>query len=632
MSLRRKLILMFLGLAVLPLLLLASLSNWYAQGILRTSAQAQIQELAGDLGEEIREQGSRIRWELASLARDLIPLDTLPPPEGDGRERPEQGWTLGDPAISRAVYVGIGPGTGSLRIVRGSIPTTSYRCVDGLGAGIVELSVDALHKGEARVLTAGFWADDLLETMPKGRNRETYLLEKETGRVLLSTECERETTAMAMVETEGPAAGLSSGQRGGHFRFKEEGEARFGGFADVTGTSWRVVTTAPPVPVASSIRQMVGAYWVFVLLLAFTTALSFYMLLGRFTRSLRELARAAEEIGTGELDPWLPLPTSGEVGQLTLAFSRMLARIRQMMAKVDQSGRLAVVGQLSAYLAHEIRNPLSSIKLNLQRLHRWARNGSIPEFCLEPVEISLKEVDRLNASVSGVLELSSAPNSSLEPVSLHTLVQEAAGLLSARFQRQGVALTLDLDAEADRVLARVGQMKSVILNLMVNALEAQPDGGRLEIRSVLTRGAELGGPAVALHFRDEGKGIPPEIRDRIFEPFFSTKPGGSGIGLAMAAQAVQDCLGDLYLEPALSTESGAEFVVLLPLAAVEAGSSVRVLRHVDPWGGTRAQWRRASGKPGSAGNADSGVPSHLTTPEGLRALLSLANDDTEEVN
>jgi nitrogen fixation/metabolism regulation signal transduction histidine kinase len=81
---------------------------------------------------------------------------------------------------------------------------------------------------------------------------------------------------------------------------------------------------------------MVLAYWIFVLGLAISTIIAFSMALGKFTKSLQELARAAEEIGTGELDPWLPLPTSGEVGQLTLAFSRMLSRIRQMMAKVER--------------------------------------------------------------------------------------------------------------------------------------------------------------------------------------------------------------------------------------------------------------------------------------------------------
>jgi len=302
------------------------------------------------------------------------------------------------------------------------------------------------------------------------------------------------------------------------------------------------------------------------------------------------------------------------------------------MTKVDQSGRLAVVGQLSAYLAHEIRNPLSSIKLNLQRLMRWTKNASLPEFCFEPLEISLREVERLSASVSGVLELSRAQDGPKETVSLHHLVEEASDLLSARFRRQGVELVLDLDAEADRALARAGQVKSVILNLMVNALEAQPSGGRLEIRSELSRAPELRLPVVALHFKDDGTGVPPDVRDRIFEPFFTTKPGGSGIGLAMAAQAVRDNGGDLYLEPAPLRDSGAEFVLVFPLPAISSTVAPTPKDRVPSVSRAPRRWsppkpatdERVPGRPK--------VPAHLMTPEGLEAVLALTLADPEEVN
>jgi nitrogen-specific signal transduction histidine kinase len=193
-------------------------------------------------------------------------------------------------------------------------------------------------------------------------------------------------------------------------------------------------------------------------------------------------------------------------------------------------------------------------------------------------------------------------------------------------------LKLDLDAEADRVLARVGQVKSVILNLMVNSLEAQPDGGWLEIHSELARGSDLGSPLVAVHFKDNGGGIPSEIRDRVFEPFFTTKAGGSGIGLAMASQAVQDCGGSLYLEPSLSAESGAEFVVALPLAAVEAAVTMDVAQDLESWSGVPARWRQPADSDEGGEPADAGLPPHLMSPEGLKAVLALSRKDPEGVN
>lgn len=627
MSLRRKLILLFMGLAVLPLLVLAAFSYWYAQGILRETVQGQLHETAVVIGEEFKTRATGVEQELASLTSSIGVQPELAWGDLVRKAQAREGALL-----ARAEFFEAEDDMGEVTPLLGVRPSDSFQCTDAGGSQLVIFTAGGLGVGSGDRILAGFWASELLGPMSGPNSQRSHLVDMENGTTVFSPDCSTFQVGRAVgwggivLGRQKPVGPPST------FAYREAGKRHLGAFVPVPGSDWGVVATAPPFSVVSSIGQMVVAYWLFVLILSLSTALAFSMLLGKFTKSLQELARAAEEIGTGELDPWLPLPTSGEVGQLTLAFSRMLTRIRQMMAKVDQSGRLAVVGQLSAYLAHEIRNPLSSIKLNLQRLQRWARNGSIPEFCVEPVEISLKEVDRLSAAVSGVLELSSAPDSPLEPVGLHSLVGEAADLLSARFRRQNVSLTLDLDAEADRVLGRVGQIKGVILNLMVNALEAQPDGGGLEIRSELTREPEIGGPVVALHFTDDGKGVSAEIRDRVFEPFFSTKAGGSGIGLAMASQAVQDCLGDLYLEPSVSSEGGAEFVVLLPLAAVEAGTAPELRRDLEPWTGVPPHWRRRSGVGGSVAKTGVGMPPHLMAPNALNAILPISDEEPEEVN
>jgi signal transduction histidine kinase len=208
--------------------------------------------------------------------------------------------------------------------------------------------------------------------------------------------------------------------------------------------------------------------------------------------------------------------------------------------------------------------------MNLQRLLRWTLAGQLPESCLEPLEISLKEVERLNASVTGVLQMSRAGEGPREVVGLHDVLGEATELLGSRFEMQGVGLNLDLDADADFVLARPGQLKSVALNLMMNALEAQPDGGELTIKTALVGSPEIGGPAISIRFQDQGPGVPFGLRERIFEPFFTAKDGGSGIGLAMAKQAVEDSGGKLLLAPPLPPQAGAEFVMLFPLASFDA--------------------------------------------------------------
>jgi len=645
MSLRNKIVLLFGLLAVVPMLALAAFSYSHAQGLLRATVHAQLYETAQAVAESLDRRAREIDGALGALAASV---DSAPSPESlakalEGALALEGNGGRGDAApdalLRRAAFVELRDALGPIRMLSGASPEVSILCRSGQTSSILEFSRRVYAGGEAFRITAGFWTSTLVSGEGHSPSHAVLILDPSDGSMVYADECREGTVGIgALVPALELEKGLSSLEEGEPFSYKEEGEKRLGAVARTGNSSWVAVATAPPTPAAASLDRLVVTYWLFVLGLGVFTALAFSILLGRFTKSLRELTRAAEEIGVGELDPWLPVPTSGEIGQLTITFSRMLARIRQMMTQVDQNGRLAVVGQLSAYLAHEIRNPLSSIKLNLQRLKRWTDRGSIPSFCREPLEISLKEVERLNASVSGVLQLSRAQDSPKEVVSLHDLVGEAAELLASRFQRRRVELRLDLDAEADRVRGRPGQLKSVILNLMVNALEAQSDGGYLEVRTELAREPEVGGPVLALHFKDGGRGIPPEIRDRIFEPFFTTKAGGSGIGLAMAFQSVRENDGDLYLEPSISTAAGAEFVAVFPLAPVEEGATPKPLGEQPLLGrGTAAaaaspRWA-ATPRPTPGGSSgESGVPAHLMTPEGLEAVLALSPSDSEDVN
>jgi signal transduction histidine kinase len=241
-------------------------------------------------------------------------------------------------------------------------------------------------------------------------------------------------------------------------------------------------------------------------------------------------------------------------------------------------------------------------------------------------------VERLNSSVNAVLQLSRSQDGPREVVGVHVLLDEARALLADRFRRRKVDLRMELDAGADWILARPGQVKSVILNLMVNALEAQPEGGRLCVRSELVRNPGDKGPAVALHFRDDGPGIPAEIRDRVFEPFFTTKKNGSGIGLAVAAQAVRDNGGHMYLAEDRKLDEGAEFVVVFPLAAIEAPSGDRiggVVRGRPPASVTDP---KAVPSEGLTAGTFAALPSQLSSPEGIEALMALSPREPEEVN
>lgn len=624
MSLRSKIILLFIGLAVLPLLTLATVSYRQAERLLVTTVQGQLQETANTLSKGIEARLSEIDGALDELAGAGF--------QGGAVATGDASALLGS-GLDQAVFLQVSNPSGPARTLMGSVPGESSRLKARESSGLIEFT-RALHgSGPAGALRVGFWASDLIPWTGRGLGNSVVILDAPDGEVLFSDgspalragdDVESSPELSWAVATLGTSSGL--------FEFPVGDDVRLGAVATVQDEEWVVVVASNSSTALSALDRMFTAYWAFVIGLAVLTALSFSLLLGHFTKALTDLTRAAEQIGTGDLNHWLPLPTSGEIGRLTLAFNRMLERIKEMMNQVDQSGRLAAVGQLSAYFAHEIRNPLSSIKLNLQRLNRWTQLGKLPEFCLEPLEISLREVERLTTSVSEVLNLSRSQESPRDMVSLHVQVEESVDLLMARFMNQGVELTVDLDAESDLVLARPGQIKSVILNLMINALEAQPEGGFLTIRSDLTSSRVFGGPAVTVRFGDGGPGVPKEVQSRVFQPFFTTKAGGSGIGLAVADREVRENGGRLYLESFPRVGSGAEFVMTFPLAAANPVSIPAPESYLRAKGGSPSQDRPdiLGGDPEHCGIPE--IPTHLMTREGREAVIALSLLDSEEVN
>lgn len=543
MTLRVKIILLFVGLAILPLMVVAAFGSKQAGELTSRLVASTLGEPAWDVARELEGELAALRQHLDSMAR--VSPDVWPSEASQGAPFPLTHLTRTGPGAARV----------------GVVPSPTARCDGGRWGRHVEV----LHPGpNGTELIAGFWLDDLdLPSVFERTSATAQVLDRRSGQALLAPSCDASTTPLAAGLGEPPLP-LDGG---GLYRDLRERE-RFGALAPVATQPWVVMASVPGHAILAPLREIQRSLWLLMALLTLATGLAFSVLLGNVVRSLEQLTDAAARIGDGELNPWLPPPGKDEVGRLSFAFGQMLDRFRQMIQHVDQEGRLAVVGRLTAYLAHEIRNPLSSIRLNLQSLARDARAGRLPEDTEQLVTVSLKEVDRLADAVNRVLELGGGVSEEVpEEVGLHAVVQEAAALLQEQGRAAGVVVRLELDAGADRVVGRRGPLKSVFVNLLVNALEAQPDGGEILIRSRLTSLSGRG-PGVAVHVRDRGHGIPPHLRERVFEPFFTTRSEGSGIGLATSQRTLRDFGGDLYLADLPETAKGTEFVIELPLAAL----------------------------------------------------------------
>jgi signal transduction histidine kinase len=247
----------------------------------------------------------------------------------------------------------------------------------------------------------------------------------------------------------------------------------------------------------------------------------------------------------------------------------MVQQVRDMLRRIQESRHMAVIGQFASQLSHEIRNPLTSIKLNLQSLEREVEGGRISKEYAKPIGISLREVRRLDRVAGGVLSLARTRPPVRERCSVHAAVQEAMETVRSQLEQRGIGVRIDLHAPDDMVRGDVEQLRGVFLNLFLNACDVMTQEGSLEVASETVDEGAKARRFIRIKVTDSGPGVPAEHTEKIFEPFFSTKEEGTGFGLALAQQTVEEHEGSLRLEKTDTSTRGAVFAVELPLDTAE---------------------------------------------------------------
>jgi signal transduction histidine kinase len=239
--------------------------------------------------------------------------------------------------------------------------------------------------------------------------------------------------------------------------------------------------------------------------------------------------------------------------------------------RLVQAERLALIGQISAKVSHEVRNPLSSISLNAELLEDELR--VLPSERREEAATILKairsQVDVLSAVTEEYLRFARLPKPKLELLRLDILVRELVEFVRVEMGARGITLTLGVEERLPELRLDAGQIRQVLLNLVRNAADAMPEGGvvRIEVRPF---GSPEEGSRVDVTVADGGPGVPEEDRAKIFEPFFTTKDGGTGLGLAIVRQIIEDHGGSVACES--RPGGGTWFRLRLPMAERDEGS------------------------------------------------------------
>ncbi len=289
-----------------------------------------------------------------------------------------------------------------------------------------------------------------------------------------------------------------------------------------------------------------------------SVALGFLLIKG-LSQPLESLLAATRRIKAGDLDHRVT-GLKEEFAELGAAFNEMSASIKEHMTTRERAERMAMLGQVSAGLAHEIKNPLAGIKAAMDVL---TMEPSVAEEDKEVLRKVRQEVGRVEALMKTFLNFARPPKPQPANVDINALLSSCVGLYGrgpARAKSDAVDVVTDLNP-LPVVLTDPMQLEQVVINLLLNAFDAMPAGGTLTVRS------EHDVPAHMVHIRvgDTGRGIIPDNLEKIFEPFFTTKPRGTGLGLAISRQLIEQQGGSLSVHS--SPGNGTTFTISLRVAA-----------------------------------------------------------------
>ncbi len=281
-------------------------------------------------------------------------------------------------------------------------------------------------------------------------------------------------------------------------------------------------------------------------------------------RPLRELTQRCRQISHGRLEKVEIRKNAGEILALEHMFNGMVSALKDkalMEANLRQAQRLSALGSLAAGVAHDIRNPLNSIKLLSSHASDNLDKGENRERSAQQLRTIRKEVGRLEDIVTGFLSMAREQELNPAPNKVDALLEESLQLIRKDAEQRGVRLLYDLRAGETTLMLDAKQWKRAVINVLLNALEATPEGGRVRLFSRVTD------ETCEIEVRDDGPGMPAEVAEHAFDPYFTTKHTGTGLGLSITRGIIEEHGGAIQLTS--REQGGCQVLITLPLGNVQ---------------------------------------------------------------
>ena len=264
----------------------------------------------------------------------------------------------------------------------------------------------------------------------------------------------------------------------------------------------------------------------------------------RVTRPVRRLAESADKVAAGNWGATVEIATGDEIGRLAGAFNRMTHELVEQRERLVQAERVAAWRELARRLAHELKNPLFPLQITVENMQR-ARAGypeQFDEVFREGTATLLAELANLKQIIGRFSDFAKMPAPEMQAVNFNALAADTLKLFEPQFAKAGVMARADLDPRLPAVKADPEQMTRVLRNLILNAIDAMPQGGALTVRTTALAGG------VRVEVSDTGLGLTPEECQRLFTPYYTTKTHGTGLGLAIVQSVVSDHHGRIAVE------------------------------------------------------------------------------------
>ncbi len=339
----------------------------------------------------------------------------------------------------------------------------------------------------------------------------------------------------------------------GESRFQRDGEWWLAERARIPGPDVEVVAAAPLAPFVAPFREAGRTATLILSLLLVSGVVLVWIITGRLTASLSRVEQTAAAVAAGDLGREVPVVGDDEVARLAASFNRMSQSLRSTLRELAERESLEAVNEFAAALAHEVRNPLTHIRLDLQEIEEQLPDGSASRELQGRV---IQDLERLNAVVEGALQ--TARSGRIQPQAMDLRDPMTAAVRAARPGAEAKGVSIDWIPPEERcpLVGDSGALEQTFLNLLMNAVEFSPAGGVV--------GVSISAEATTwrIRIRDRGPGLGAEDPEVPFQPFYTTRPGGTGVGLGVARRIVVAHRGAVRLLP--GAEGGTVAEVELP--------------------------------------------------------------------